>query len=394
VPVRIKVSEAKWRELRIGPTLDFEPGESSVAVQASYRDDNVGRRLWRTEADATLGVGALVATSGQDPGNLDLALSRVAPVGDVKARVELPRLGGTDVSLSTEARAVFANETGYRLFQPSLAPTLVYEGFRKLRPSVGYRLEYTNAFDLTVPFSEIEDSRFRVDVTNPYLLSMLEQKLVYDGRNDPLSATRGWYWSAAFAEAGLGGNATFVRGDGEVRAYRGVVDVAGWDPELVFAGRVGGGLVVPLGDDANAGVPPTERLFLGGSTTVRGWGADRLGPYVCDAPPVGEESNYGPCNEEISLQVPVGGELRTYGSLEVRKGLPLDLVLALFTDVGGVWDRPSRFALGGLQWSVGAGLRYPTPVGPIRFDVGVHLDPSAYYAAHQWAAHLALGEAF
>jgi outer membrane protein assembly factor BamA len=389
VPVVIRVSEAKWREARLGPVIALESGKASVAARGRYRDDNVAGRLWRAEVDATVGAGVRLDTW---EAVREARLADIAPVGDVSARAELPRLGATDVAFLVEGRVALGLDARYRNVTANLAPALTYTGLPRLRPAVGYRLEYGNYWDLAVALDDLEESRFRIELVNPELLSMLEQKLVYDGRNDPLQTTRGWYWSVAVAEAGLGGTSAFVRGQGEVRAWRGIVDLFGWDPEIVFAGRLAAGVARALGDGETARVPYEQRFLLGGSNTVRGWGADRLGPYLC-LPPEEEGGDEG-CADDITRQVPVGGLLQTYGNVEVRKGLPYDLVLAMFADVGGVWDRPAGFEVGELQWSVGGGLRYPTPVGPVRVDLGVRLGDSDYFEAHRWQVHLSLGEAY
>ncbi|MFN7144781.1 MAG: outer membrane protein assembly factor [Myxococcota bacterium] len=387
VPVRIQVTEAKARELRAGPVLQVEPGTSSVALQASYRDDNVFGRLWRLEQEATVGAAAIVDNVAALP---SLEATDVKPIVDVQGSVELPHLFGSTWTLRNEGRVELGLERGYRYFSPSFAPTLLYTGFETLRPSAGYRIRYYDYFEQTIDDSAIENSPLGLDLTDPYLLSMLEQRVVYDGRNDPLNTTRGWYWSLAFAEAGgpFGGNFQFLRGAGEVRAYRGIVDLFGWDPDVVFAGRLGGGIIVPYGAGEEASVPYAERLYLGGSTTVRGWGANRLGPYIC----LNEAEE---CPNLVD-QIPAGGQLQLYGNFEVRKGgLPFGLVAAAFVDVGRVWDRPSWFGFDELQWSVGGGLRYGTPVGPIRLDVGFRLGRPEYFAAQSpWGLHLSLAEAF
>ncbi len=389
VPVRIRVTEAKARELRAGPVLQVEPGKSSIALQAAYRDENVANRLWRTKHEATVGVGAIVDTVDA---LADVEADDVEPIVELASGLEIPRLAGTQWSLLTEGRLELGLERGYRFFEPSVSPTLLYRGIDRLTPSFGYRLQYTDYFDLTVDVEDIEDSRLGLDLTDPYLLSMLEQRVVYDRRNDPLNTTRGWYGDLALAEAGLGGNYQFLRLKAELRAYRGIVNLFGWDPDVVFAGRLGGGIIRPYGEGSEAAVPYAERLYLGGSTTVRGWGANRLGPWICVDP---EEGDTGTCETNTDLQVPAGGELQLFGNFEVRKGLPLDLTLALFVDAGRVWDRPENVGFGELQWTVGGGLRYATPVGPVRLDLGVRLGDPAYFAAHsRWGLHLALGEAF
>lgn len=395
VPVRIRFTEAKPREVRAGPVFQFEPGKASIAVRGLWQDNNVANRLWRMEQEASVGAGVIVPSALK---SWEPAWSDVKPIVDVRGVVELPHLFGARLALLNSGRVEVGLEPGYRSFSPSFSPSLVYTGFERLRPSIGYTILYRDYFDLTIDLEDIEDASTGVDITDPYLLSMLEQKLTWDARNDPAATTRGWYGSLAVAEAGglLGGNYSFIRALGELRAYRGVVDLFGWDPDLVFAGRIGGGVILPYGPGEEASVPLAERLYLGGTSTVRGWGADRLGPWVCTPTEEGAETpDEETCLTTFGLQVPVGGELQLFGNLEVRKGLPLDLVGAVFVDVGRTWDRPARFNFGELRWSVGGGLRYPTPVGPIRLDVGVRLGEEAYFQAQpRWTLHLGLGEAF
>ena len=406
VPVKIEVKEAKFRELRAGPVFEAETGKIAILAQAAYEDQNLGGRLWRLKQEARAGVGAIVENIQALP---QLRPADIKPVVDVKGSVELPHLFGGDWSQLNEGRVEVGLEPAYSYFATSFAPTLAYTGFEKLRISVGYKIRYYNYFDFE-ELSAIEDSPLGRDLTNPYLLSMLEQKVVYDGRNDPANTTRGWYWSAALSEAGVfnEGDFSFVRGQAEVRTYRGIVSLFGWDPDTVLAGRLGGGVIIPYGS-AETGARPTapyaELLYLGGSNTVRGWAANRLGPYEpIDCPDV-EEGFPGfdlpedapmppPCTT-LERQLPLGGALSLYGNLEIRKGLPLGLTGVLFVDAGRVWDRIDKFNLSELQVSVGGGLRYGTPVGPIRLDVGFRLRDPEYFIGHpRPTVHLSLAEAF
>lgn len=110
------------------------------------------------------------------------------------------------------------------------------------------------------------------------------------------------------------------------------------------------GLNQPYGGDKE--LPISERYFAGGSTTLRGFKLDAAGP-------------------------PGGGQLKTIGNLEYR--FPLNFLPvrnfygAVFYDTGNVFERPSDFALNRFTHTAGTGLRYKTPLGPIRVDVGFNL---------------------
>ena len=216
---------------------------------------------------------------------------------------------------------------------------------------------------------------------------MLNQHLILDDRDSAMSPTRGWYGSLAVSEAGgiVFGDYNFIRTQAELRSYRSVPSIARWNPKLVIAARVGGGIIAPYGTGAKASVPFAERLYLGGGTTVRGWGANRLGPSVTttDVP------------TQTAIVVPAGGLFDSFGNFELRKVVGLGISVATFTDVGRVWPSLADASLAGLQWSVGGGLRYATAIGPIRLDVGVRLgNPPEFADQPRWALHFGLAEAF
>lgn len=100
-------------------------------------------------------------------------------------------------------------------------------------------------------------------------------------------------------------------------------------------------------------LPLAERYFLGGRTTVRGYAQDTLGPR-------GSAGN------------PTGGNAFIDTNLELRTSLGKGIGLVTFFDSGNVWQRA-----GDIDWSlkhaVGVGVRYDTPVGPLRVDYGYKL---------------------
>jgi len=133
------------------------------------------------------------------------------------------------------------------------------------------------------------------------------------------------------------------------------------------------------GDPAK--VPFSKLYFLGGATSLRGWGRFEVSP-------VGESG------------VPLGGNSMLAVMEELRAGLGGNLGAVLFFDAGNVWAQTWGFSLGDLRYDVGPGLRYQTPVGPIRIDLGYQLNPipgllvNGSPQARQWRLHFSIGQAF
>ncbi len=106
-------------------------------------------------------------------------------------------------------------------------------------------------------------------------------------------------------------------------------------------------------------IPVHERFFAGGSNSFRGTRFDELGP-----------------KDPVSLK-PVGGEALLLLNIELT--FPLipaikDLSGALFYDKGNVFEETKHFSLSALKDAVGVGIRYRTPLGPVRLEVGWNLD--------------------
>ena len=72
----------------------------------------------------------------------------------------------------------------------------------------------------------------------------------------------------------------------------------------------------------------------------------------------------------------------------------------IFFDAGNVWADSFGFRLGDLRYAVGPGLRYQTPIGPVRFDVGYQLNPipgllvNGAPQSRRWRIHFSIGQAF
>lgn len=106
---------------------------------------------------------------------------------------------------------------------------------------------------------------------------------------------------------------------------------------------------------------------------MRGYNQDELGPK--------SEDDY-----------PTGGNAFLSGSLELRTSITKNWRFVTFTDAGNVWVETSDVSISDIKQTVGAGIQYNTPVGPIRIDYGHKLDREPGESSGE--LHFSLGHAF
>ncbi len=171
---------------------------------------------------------------------------------------------------------------------------------------------------------------------------------IEDRRDDPINPKSGTYNTTTFQIAGraLGSEINFTSLFNGYNVYTPV-------RSGVLATSVRFGWNHPFGKTTATGLPPTERYFAGGSTTLRGFGYDQV------------------------LQS--GGNVMTLGNVEYRfpiRRFPLkDMGGAVFYDTGNVFPTLSAIQLTNFTHTVGFGFRYQTPLGPVRLDFGINLKP-------------------
>ncbi|MBI4721198.1 MAG: outer membrane protein assembly factor BamA [Chitinivibrionia bacterium] len=169
----------------------------------------------------------------------------------------------------------------------------------------------------------------------------------------------------------------------------------------IIALRTRIGYVDAFGSSADRGVPIENRFFAGGGNSVRGYRENSLGPRGIVSDPYQAQTAEGV----------VGGRVLLLTNAEIRFGVPLlsriRISAAAFLDGGNVWAsvrevkfthfRPfveeADITAMDYRYSVGCGLRYNTPVGPIRLDYGVPFkrDPAVDSGGR---FHISLGQIF
>jgi outer membrane protein insertion porin family len=187
--------------------------------------------------------------------------------------------------------------------------------------------------------------------------------LIFDLRNDPFNPTRGSIHSLTFEDAALtlGSEVQFVKATASTSWFFSP------HPVVVFAFSARGGMAKEFGDTSL--VPLGERFYLGGLSTVRGYRQDTLG-MLRVIPDPGSPGNVmvDPDSTLSASGDPIGGNVMLMTNIEARIALPAHLGLVFFLDGGNVWTKPSTVNLQEMKFSVGAGIRYNTPVGPLRLD--------------------------
>ncbi len=224
------------------------------------------------------------------------------------------------------------------------------------------------------------------------LLSPVGISFSQDRRNQALSPTRGYSAVVDFEHAGDWTGSDF--------RYTRVISEATWHTQGrsrgVFGARLRAGWVSAegfggLGQDQASSeiVHPEKRLFAGGANSVRGFGQNRLGPRVlyledvetlmrprgdivpCTPTEVADLTcDAGVLGDDDFLPRPTGGTRLLEGSLEVRFPVAGQLWEgATFLDFGQVWDEDATPALADLEFTPGFGIRYFSPIGPVRVDL-------------------------
>lgn len=214
---------------------------------------------------------------------------------------------------------------------------------------------------------EIRDPFFRHDHPDPEIRraalrengtsSSVSATLVTDKRDNRMEPSKGHYLSWSEEYAGLGGNRDFVRSIFDVRYYRNLIG------SLVLRTKFEAGNIFSTSSEA---VQSSERFYLGGPNSLKGYDSFSVGPWRHTTDPVDGKIVYA--NQ--------GGLNELFYILEFEYPLirEVGLKLVLFYDVGEAWntDRSDSFRL---HQDYGWGIRWFSPLGPLRFEWGYPIKP-------------------
>lgn len=296
--------------------------------------------------------------------------------------------------------------------------TGLFDETRDVRTFTARRLETALQFEsrwsrVTTLFNRYAFRRVTVDtstlrisedqiaiVRRPVLVGMVSQTWYRDTRDDPTDSRRGVFSSVDFGAAAkqIGSEASFLRlvlQNSSYHPFRRRFTIAR-SFQLGLMSPFGKGREVDLGGETirTTDIPISERFFAGGGNSHRGFAVNQAGP------------------RDLETGFAVGGNALLFHSVELR--FPVwgeNFSGVLFHDMGNVFARVKDLTLRQHQrdeqdyryivHAVGFGLRYRTPVGPVRFDMGYNLNPTrvslqdgSVQTLSRWQFLVSIGQSF
>jgi outer membrane protein assembly factor BamA len=392
VPLIVRVEPSRLRSVHLGGGVQFDSLKTDVHLTAGWEDRNFLGGMRRFQVETQPGV-VLYPTRVPD----FEAPERLLPMA--RLRVEFREPGFIERRTNAVVRA---EGSIYPVFlstdRDDETPVV---GYRDVRLSVGLERSYwkfysalTQNVQVSSPFTYVGEQDADLGTV---LVSYPELFSTFDLRNDALTPHSGLYASNKLQVAGLGGDALDVKEQPELRAYVPVtrkITLAGRATiGLLFAANYGETVESNDQNGTSGGASHAEWVkdvqlmflrgfFSGGPGSNRGYALREIGPHGIVPfynPGQSTQELYSSCNPDSPdyssavCDLPLGGFTLWEASLELRYPILGPLQGALFADTSDVAPAVMNFRMNRPHLSVGPGLRYATPIGPVRVDVGYRI---------------------
>jgi outer membrane protein insertion porin family/translocation and assembly module TamA len=398
IPIVVKLEQAKLRSVRLGGGVMVDALKSDAHLTFGWEDQSFLGHLRKMEIELMPGVVFYPTRfpSFQAP-------QRLLPEGRLRSELRQPSFLARRMSLVLKDQVAIYPA----LLSSAQDPAAPIIGYVDNRTSIGVERAYHRLFgtlaqnlQVAVPFA-YSGSRDRdlkgVVVSYPSLYSSL------DLRDNSLHPHHGLFLANELEIAGVGGDARDVKVQPEIRGYvpvgRRLTLAARTSIGLLFAQNYGSTIesnaltgIPPAGTDRRTWVRDVQLMFLrgffaGGPGSNRGYAPREIGPHgvvpfynhgqSLDSAQMlrgGVDCTAGSATYEAAVcDLPLGGFTLWEASLELRFPISGALTGTTFGDAADVAPRAVTFRFGRPHLSVGGGLRYDTPVGPIRLDLGFRI---------------------
>ncbi len=358
VPIRVTVAEGKHRRVNFGVGYGTE---ERARADAEYHHVNF--------LGGARSAGAHARWSSLDRG--------------LRLDFNQPYFFRSHLSFGTEAQQWYTYTPAYRSIVRGVKATITHRGSQRMSWAVSFTSEHDRS---AIANDVLTDLKLRNDLIALGLdprtgeqngtLDAIGFDMQHTTADNILDARRGYQISLHAEQAGrfMPGSFEYFALSADARHYLPIGD------KVVLASRAQiGSIDAPANDPTS--VPFSKKYFLGGATSVRGWGRYEISPL----------SGSG---------LPLGGSSLLAFSEELRARLRGNFGGVLFFDAGNVWAADWGIKIRELRYAVGPGLRYHTPVGPIRLDVGYQLNPiegllvEGAPQARRWRLHFSIGQAY
>ncbi|WP_394698976.1 autotransporter assembly complex family protein [uncultured Cohaesibacter sp.] len=336
VPMTIDVKERKPRTIGVGVTMGNLDG---IGLEGFWTHRNLFGKAEKLRVEAS------VSRIGQD------TFDKIDYHGAVI--FSKPGVFGPTTTFESELSVDFTNPDAYEKRSVSGEVALRKEFNEQLSGRAGLKVEYARLSDNSG--------------TENTLLTSIPLEMAYDTRDNQLDPTKGFQiLLEAEPTAGFEESNYFFKTSATVTAYQALDEAK----RFVLAGKLSAGTILGA---SKSDVPADRRFYTGGGGSIRGYAYQAAGPRDSEGSPE-------------------GGRSFAIASAEARVRVTDTIGLAAFIDTGGAFDGMMPGDGGKWYTGVGAGVRYLTPIGPLRLDVAVPLEKVD--GEPQYGVYLGLGQAF
>src|SRR5581483_6084218 len=353
-----------------------------------------GAQLAQFGTPGTTSLASAGGTTGFSPeGSLTLSRQNFLGLGHTVS------LQGSYSSLEKRAALTYLQPRFLNVQGQDLTYSLLYDNTLNVRTfaarkrdasvqlSKRFSKSLTGVFQASYRQDAVSDIVIPVLLVSQFLetvrLGILGANFIQDRRDNPADPHRGMYNTASFELSGkfFGSQRSFGRALFRNATYYSL------GKNLVLARQTQFGIIKPFappaGIDAQESVPLPERFYAGGADSLRAFPFNQAGPRDIGAPLVPG----GPSSEPTGF--PLGGNALFINNVELRFPFICENIQGvIFHDMGNVYrslsDISFRFHQNNVQdfnytvHDVGFGIRYRTPVGPVRVDLAYSINPPSY----------------